>query len=96
VSGQAVARAARRCRSTCTHAATTARPTPAGSRSRTCRAGDWLVGQGLSNAEIADVLVLSTTTVKSHVANVLAKLGVRDRVQAVGFAFRAGLAESGS
>ncbi len=51
-----------------------------------------LVAQGLSNAEIADALVLSTTTVKSHVANVLAKIDVRDRVQAVVFAFHHGLA----
>ncbi len=52
-----------------------------------------LVAQGLSNAEIADALVLSTTTVKSHVANVLAKIDVRDRVQAVVFAFHHGLAD---
>ena len=53
-----------------------------------------LIADGLSNAEIADALELSTTTVKSLVANVLAKLGVRDRVPAVVSAFRSGLTGS--
>jgi DNA-binding NarL/FixJ family response regulator len=51
-----------------------------------------LVAQGLSNAEIADQLYLGVTTVKSHVARVLTKLGLRDRLQVAVFAHEAGLA----
>ena len=50
-----------------------------------------LISQGMSNAEIADSLVVSATTVKTHVGNVLAKLDVRDRVQAVVVAYETGL-----
>ncbi|MGF6885587.1 DNA-binding NarL/FixJ family response regulator [Nocardia sp. GAS34] len=52
-----------------------------------------LIGQGLSNAEIAGALYISETTVKTHINNVFAKIGARNRADAVRYAYRHGLAQ---
>ena len=72
------------------HGAEPARQFPAGLTAREAEVLS-LIAQGLSNSEIASRLMLSETTVKSHINHLFAKTGVRDRAQAVTYAYQHGL-----